>query len=689
MLPRSFDTLFRSAQAFVFACVLGACRQSSPPVPPDHPAFFDKVYHRLDSVALPPLQAFHYLDSLYAAFPSPGILDRTRLYDYKGFFYFYHARDLPNTMRYVDSSLDLLSGSDARKAYPQQYARALINKGEVYQYQQDYDNALLYYFRGRQAMERLDDSCTMADYTQRLAMVSYRQRRFATARNFFGQALREYAACGPQFNAFAYVQSNLDNIGMCYAALGRWDSAAWYYDSTLSYLDKAGQRYTGDTAHRSYLETARAVVYGNQGDYSLHGHDTSRALFLYKESVDINLRPRHDSDNALSVLVKLAGLEVALNDPGDARTTLVLSKAVLDRRPSRDAWMGWTRAQAAWLGKTGDWRAAAAAQQAWMRAQDTINNTAGPIATVNFPDELQNLEDRYTIELLQQRDRVKTISLILIIPIVVLLFVIILLIRRGTRRSADYIQQLNSLNGALKTENQHTQLAINAMNETQAAYLQTLRVVAHDLRSPVGAISSAINLLCTEPGFDEETRMLLSLIQEASQQSLQLVGEVMRLDLPLGALHKEKVDLSSLLASCVSTLRFKASEKRQLVRFETEPITLYIDRQKIWRVIINLLDNAIKFSAPESDILLRSFRENGLAVITVTDKGIGIPKHLEAQLFTLENQGKRSGTAGESSFGLGLVIIRQIVQSHGGNITVDSVEDVGTTFRIELPIVSE
>src|ERR1700744_3215381 len=182
---------------------------------------------------------------------------------------------------------------------------------------------------------------------------------------------------------------------------------------------------------------------------------------------------------------------------------------------------------------------------------------------------------------------------------------------------------------------------------------------------------------------------LLALIEEASRQSLQLVGEVMRLDLPLGALQKEKVALASLLESCVGTLRFKASEKQQVIRLEAEAIDLVIDQQKIWRVIINLLDNAIKFSAPDSDIDLRSFRENGLAVITVTDKGIGIPKHLEAQLFTLENQGKRSGTAGESSFGLGLVIIRQIIQAHGGNITVESTEHVGTTFRIELPIVPE
>ena len=159
----------------------------------------------------------------------------------------------------------------------------------------------------------------------------------------------------------------------------------------------------------------------------------------------------------------------------------------------------------------------------------------------------------------------------------------------------------------------------------------------------------------------------------------------MQLDLPLGTLKKEPVALAPLLESCVSTLQFRASEKKQSILLHAENVTVLIDQEKIWRVIINLLDNAIKFSPQDATIQVTSFRQMDTAIITVADKGIGIPPTLITKLFTVDNQAKRKGTAGETSFGLGLVIVRQIIQAHGGSISVESKEKEGTTFRIEVP----
>ena len=113
---------------------------------------------------------------------------------------------------------------------------------------------------------------------------------------------------------------------------------------------------------------------------------------------------------------------------------------------------------------------------------------------------------------------------------------------------------------------------------------------------------------------------------------------------------------------------------------------LSIDREKIWRVVINLLDNAIKFSPEGAEIRLSAVRGNGEAQISVSDQGIGIPAGMEGKLFTLGDEAKRAGTAGESSFGLGLALVRQIVQAHGGTIGVCSREGEGTTFSIRLPL---
>ena len=330
--------LILHAFAIMATVLIMGCRRQ-PGLPPDHPAYFDKVYHQLDSLHLSPEASFRVLDSAYSGFHTPGPLDQVRRFDYRGFYYFYQAHDLKNSMRYVDSSLSLLSGPAARARYPQQYAKALLDKGEIFQYQKNFEDALFYYYKGRQAIDQLNDSCTMAEYTERLAMASFRQARYSDARQFFEQALHEYAACGADFGAFALQQSDLDNIGECYAALKKWDSASLYYDSTLSFIGKAARPWLNDSSHVTYIETARAVVLGNQGDCLLYRHDTARARESYQKSVDINFLPRHDSDNALIVLVKLAGLDLAQGRLSQAHENLQRARIALDLRPSSYFWL--------------------------------------------------------------------------------------------------------------------------------------------------------------------------------------------------------------------------------------------------------------------------------------------------------------------------------------------------------------
>jgi two-component system sensor histidine kinase VicK len=119
-----------------------------------------------------------------------------------------------------------------------------------------------------------------------------------------------------------------------------------------------------------------------------------------------------------------------------------------------------------------------------------------------------------------------------------------------------------------------------------------------------------------------------------------------------------------------------------------KPQKLLISREKIWRVISNLISNAIKFSPNGAIINLKITGDNDAIKIAVADNGIGIPDNIKDLVFNKFTSAKRPGTAGEKSFGLGLSICRQIIENHDGEIWFESNTDNGTTFYISLPLVS-
>lgn len=224
---------------------------------------------------------------------------------------------------------------------------------------------------------------------------------------------------------------------------------------------------------------------------------------------------------------------------------------------------------------------------------------------------------------------------------------------------------------------------------------QFVRIVTHELRSPVQVVTSLLNVL--DRGYvgalNEQQSDLVSRARRRIEFLQTLIDDL--LDLAAGradvlaTTERGLVSLVDVLEEVESRYEAKAQEKGLTLSMECPPEALHVwgDRGELDRMLNNLVSNAIKYTQ-EGKVRLQLQRANGFARIAVSDSGIGIPDEALPNLFQEFFRAKNAKTVEESGTGLGLAIVKDLVKRYGGQIEVDSTEGQGTTFTLTLPLAS-
>ncbi len=210
------------------------------------------------------------------------------------------------------------------------------------------------------------------------------------------------------------------------------------------------------------------------------------------------------------------------------------------------------------------------------------------------------------------------------------------------------------------------------------------------MRSPVNASLALIELIeADKDRLNKEQQDYLQLLRESSNSALSLTKDLLEVaTLSSETISKQQTEIGGLVTAVTGLLRFKAAEKQQKIELQMLPALLIcnVDKEKITRVINNLVNNAIKFSPQGATIFVNLEKKNDEIELSVKDNGIGIPDSIKDKVFDIFTEAKRFGTSGEQPYGLGLSISKQIVEAHGGRIWFRSEDGVGTTFHVALPL---
>ena len=247
---------------------------------------------------------------------------------------------------------------------------------------------------------------------------------------------------------------------------------------------------------------------------------------------------------------------------------------------------------------------------------------------------------------------------------------------------------------ALENEkNTREKEAAAVLAESEQLRANLLRTISHDLRTPLTTISgNASNLISNAQSFDEQTRQ--QLYSDIYDDSLWLIGLVenllhaTRIEEGRMMLHTSTELLSDIIDDAMAHCKGKSGRHHLSACCEDELLLVKADARLVAQVIINIVDNAVKYTPPGSTITVTGRKAGNMAQVEIADTGAGIPPEEREKIFDKFYCGTRKVADNRRSLGLGLYLCRSIVEAHGGTIQALDNHPHGAVFRFTLPEVS-
>jgi PAS domain S-box-containing protein len=235
----------------------------------------------------------------------------------------------------------------------------------------------------------------------------------------------------------------------------------------------------------------------------------------------------------------------------------------------------------------------------------------------------------------------------------------------------------------------------DALREADRSKNEFLATLAHELRNPLAPVRNAVEILNRKVPPSPDSRWALDVIDRQMQQMTRLIDDLLdiaRITCNRLELRRERVDLADVVNAAVETSRalVDARDHELVVSLPPRPIDLDGDVTRLEQAISNLLNNAAKYTEKGGHIWVKAERDGREAVITVRDTGVGISAEMLPLIFDMFTQVDRSLERSQGGLGIGLTLVKRLVELHGGAVSAASDgPGKGSEFVVRLPIVAE
>jgi signal transduction histidine kinase/CheY-like chemotaxis protein len=270
---------------------------------------------------------------------------------------------------------------------------------------------------------------------------------------------------------------------------------------------------------------------------------------------------------------------------------------------------------------------------------------------------------------------------------------------QGLRNLADAYPEVGfkillQVSERLRSKNdQILRLHLKSVEAASRAKDEFVAMLGHELRNPLGAITTAIHVLESRADADETAARLRGIIVRQTQHLSRLVEDLLDISKLVSGkivLHRRAEDLRDVAMRALASFQEAGKASQHAIAVTGASVRVHGDPTRLEQVVTNLLDNAVKYTPPGGRVDVAVGADGGQAVLTVRDTGIGIPADLLPLIFDLFVQGAQTAARSERGLGIGLTIVKRLVELHSGTVSASSPgPDRGSEFLVRLPRISD
>ncbi len=571
-------------------------------------------------------------------------------------------------------------------------AQSLNVIGVSYFIQNNYEKALEYYLQALALREKVSDMQGVAGTLNNVGMVYRDMREYSTALTYYFRAMR----INDSLKNTSYFVRNLNNIGVAYENMDSLDSALFYHRRSIELKrgigDKAGIASSLRNIGKVYLRMKR---YGEALETFREGLAMDEAGKQVRALILLDIAQVYEETEQYTPSVNNANAAMLLGRELGSALILQNAHELLARLYQR----------------IGDHKSALDNYQRFITIRDSLFNDKSTRRLAALQTNYEIDRQRIQIELLTKEKSLQSTvrnGLVGGFILSVGLLVAIGVAYRNKRRSEKDLRATNAeilrQQELLEHQAQEIQVSNTALSERnlelgganeRLTALNTekdeiMSIVAHDLKNPIAALSGFTEILREEGLAASDRSAILEQLSMLGSRMLELVKNVLdsyRMESGGIELHPVSLDIAPVVAMTVEMYRERAAAKDITLHWshpEGEFIAC-VDEQVFNQVLDNLLSNAVKYSLLGKKVFVRVGKSDSAVRVEIKDEGPGLSDEDMKKLFGKFARLSARPTGGEHSTGLGLSIVKKMVEAMNGKVWCESELGKGATFIVELP----